>query len=153
MKKVLLLLSVIILSACSSQEGAIKEASKVVYKYDDAKYHVNDKAAIKYVYDQKTYKEATRSIKEKALSYEDMKFKAYPLDDKNDKIAMFVEFKWPASASGSVQNFYLVRKKGDEYKIDLEESRKINWRDIDVQYKGYCINQECIGQKNKEVIK
>ncbi|PGL77250.1 hypothetical protein CN931_25190 [Bacillus sp. AFS054943] len=77
-----LLVSVIILSACSSQEESVKEASKVVYKYDDAKYHVNDKAAIIYVDDQKTYKEATRSIKEKALNYEDMKFKAYPLDDK-----------------------------------------------------------------------
>jgi hypothetical protein len=134
-------LSLLLLGGCSGTEP--EDIAKVAYNWEKARFDRDYKAEQKLIYEKGTYEaHKSASKKDSGLQYKEIEFEIYPDSDSNQYYVL-TRFDNP-NGENSVEDELLIREKGEEWKIDVDKSMKIDRNAIKDKYE----LEECIHCKD-----
>jgi hypothetical protein len=124
-------LTLLLLGGCSGTEP--EDIAKVAYDWEKARFDRDYQAEQKLIYEKGTY-EAHKSAnkKDSGLKYNDIKFEIYPTSNSNQYYVL-TRFDNP-NGENSVEDELLIREKGEEWKIDVDQSMKLDRNAIKDKY-------------------
>jgi hypothetical protein len=126
-----------LLVACNGTDP--KEIAEIAYDWEKA-YADNDyKTEQELIYENNTFEvHKTRQKNNSDLKYEDIKYEIY-YDKESNVYYVFTTFKNP-NGENTVEDELLIREKSDTWKIDIEESMKIDREEIKEKFE----QEDCI---------
>jgi len=128
-----LLLSLLLLGGCSGTEP--EDIAKVAYDWEKA-YSDNDyKKEQTLIYEEGSFEiHKNRKKNDSGLGYKDIKYEIYPTNE-SDKYYVLTTFRNPNGENeNTVEDQLLIREKGDEWKIDVDQSMKLDREEIKEKY-------------------
>jgi predicted small secreted protein len=147
MKKLLIsLVSLIaLLTGCNQsvsqgQGDSPEDIAKLAYEWEKAYFDNNYEREQELLYEEGSFEvHKTRDKKESGLKFEDIRFELYH-DKELDQYYVFADFKNPIGEN-SVEEELLIRKKGEEWKVDTSKSLDIVREEVSGEFeRAACIN-------------
>lgn len=128
MKKLfILIVALIVLTTGCNQVASVsaEDIEKVTYQWEKATLQADYKREQELLYKKGTYEiHRDTPLRKNNLKYQDMKFEVYYDKENNWYYSIFTYIN-PAEGN-KVEDAYVVRKKDDKFKIDIEESKEID---------------------------
>jgi hypothetical protein len=136
MKKLLLsfIALIALLSGCNQSASASpEEIAKIAYEWEKAEFDNDYDKQQELLYEEGSY-EVDKGAKkiESGLEYEDIRFEIY-YDEELEHYYVFTNFDNP-KGENAIQDELVFRKKNDIWKLDQNQSMKINREDIEQQF-------------------
>lgn len=124
-------LTLLLLGGCSGTEP--EDIAKVAYDWEKARFDSNYEKQQHLILEKGSY-EIDKEAKQKnsGLKYEDIKYEVYPGED-TESFYVFTTFRNPIGEN-TVKDKLLIREKGEEWKIDVDQSMKIDREEIKKKY-------------------
>jgi hypothetical protein len=141
MKKLFIsVITLIALLAGCNQGASPEEIAKVTYEWEKATLMADYDREQELLYEKGTYEIHKDTPQRKnGLEFEDIEIEVY-YDKENDWYYSFVNYTNPKEGN-QVEDSYVVRKKDEELKIDIEKSKDINKSKIKESFEREgCIN-------------
>ncbi|ANC77401.1 hypothetical protein ABE65_011545 [Fictibacillus phosphorivorans] len=124
-------LTLLLLGGCSGTEP--EDIAKVAYDWEKAYFDSDYKQQQKLVYENGSYEvDKTAKQKDSGLKYEDIQYEIYPSNE-SDQYYVMTTFRNP-NGENTVEDQLLIREKGDEWRIDVDQSMKIDREEIRDKY-------------------
>ena len=134
MKKLLILfIALIALLVGCNQDASPEEIANTAYKWEKAKFDNDYDKQQEFLYEKGSY-EVDKGAKkiESGLKYDDIRFEIY-YDKELEHYYVFADFDNP-KGENSVKDELVFRKKNDIWKLDQNQSMKINREDIEQKF-------------------
>jgi hypothetical protein len=147
MKKLLISLVTVIalLAGCnqsvSQEQGdSPEDLAKIAYQWEKAKFDNDYDKQQEFLYEEGSYEvDKGAEKKNSGLKYEDMSFEIY-YDEELKHYFVFADFKNP-QGDNTVHDELVFRKEDDKWKLDQNQSLKVNREDIKLEFeRSACIN-------------
>lgn len=133
MKRLYLLLplTLLLLGGCSGTEP--EDIAKVAYDWEKAYFDRDYDEQQKLLFKDGSYEvnKTTKKINS-GLAYKDIQYEIYPTNE-SDQYYVMTTFRNP-NGENTVENELLIREKGEEWKIDVDQSMKIDREEIKKKY-------------------
>lgn len=130
MKKLLIFfISLIALLAGCNQGASPEDIAKLAYEWEKARFDNDYDRQQEFLFEEGSYEvDKDSKKKESGLEYEDIRYEVY-YDEELEHYYVFVEFKNP-KGNNTVNDKLMFRKKDDEWKLDQNQSGKIDYDEI-----------------------
>ncbi|HER2162617.1 TPA: hypothetical protein VJS49_001778, partial [Streptococcus pyogenes] len=118
-----------LLTGCNQSAATSEDISKLAYEWEKANFDRDYNREQELLYEEGSYEiHKTTKQKESGIKYEDIRYEIY-FDEDLERYYVFTDFKNP-NGENSVEDNIVLRKKGDEWKVDTSESLDIVREDI-----------------------
>ncbi|MED1865831.1 hypothetical protein P4V41_20480 [Fictibacillus nanhaiensis] len=124
-------LTLLLLVGCSGTEP--EDIAKVAYDWEKAYFDRDYDEQQKLLFKDGSYEvnKTTKKINS-GLAYKDIQYEIYPTNE-SDQYYVMTTFRNP-NGENTVENELLIREKGEEWRIDVDKSMKIDREDIRDKY-------------------
>jgi hypothetical protein len=123
-----------IITGCSQGASASAEdIAKLAYEWEKAYFDTDYSKEQELLYEPGSFEvHKSREKKESGLKFEDIRYEIY-YDNELEQYYVFTDFKSPTGAN-NIKDELLIRKKGDEWKVDKNESFNIVRKDVSKKF-------------------
>ncbi|MGD6964462.1 hypothetical protein ACQCVB_19855 [Fictibacillus phosphorivorans] len=124
-------LTLLLLGGCSGTEP--EDIAKVAYDWEKAYFDRDYDEQQKLLFRDGSYEvnKTTKKINS-GLEYKDIQYEIYPTNE-SDQYYVMTTFRNP-NGENTVEDELLIREKGEEWKIDVDKSMKIDREEIKEKY-------------------